>query len=1426
MAPTLKSCNHCHKEGLQGRKGLLKHYVVCPATSQRQALAMQTYQAGISVSGSSDGQSQDAAVPDFEMGEPEPLVPQHPQVPELPTRRTRAGRIVRPTLKVRQAYAPPALPPRLPSPQPATDEDPPLVRQWIKTMPNADGRYKIFPNRPTHDPDASITLADIDHRARTNGRSVQGPAALPPWFPFRDKHVAKFMEWHHLGSGNHSNMSTNTLAAIIGSAGFDPTSFINFDVSRENRRLDGMVKLMLGESEVDTAAWRSAAVKISLPATKIRRPEKDAPVFEVQNVKYRSFIDVTKEFFQGPDFVDAHLTPYIHCQDPNVDPSPLQPNFDPLDVPLDVAGFPSIPQGHFAVYQEVYESRKMLSEHIAVRRDPTQPNIETVIAALMLYSDATHLANFGSASLWPAYLQFGNLSKYKRASPSLGTMHHLIYFPTNAFSVLAEHSFSVFQILAPDLMHEVELGTWKALFTHLLRILEALDSTQVAELDARFRQISSFGCGTIRKFHNNVSEMKKLAARDFEDILQCILSVLEGLFTDPDAAPGSPNHEKIVLDLVYIFQMWHALAKSRFHHELSNSFFHEVTRELGKASRYFRDITCEAYRTRTFELAAEHAMGDYPEWIKTMGTSDSYSTQTGELHHKKAKGMYGKTNKRDFERQLAGKDHQHRALQLVIKNIRLAEAQIVAAPMNTAEIESEDDDDSNMDRYTMARQGRSLDLRAWSQDHRGDPATANFIRLLRVHLLARLYGYDYNGDEHQFRDDELASVLFKGEKMYEHERLRVNFKTYDNQVDEDIISTRHHPDFMVYSQEDDEDDDHPFWYGRALGIYHILVYHTGSESKLSGPKRMDFLHVRWFGREGDHLSGWKHRRLPKIGFLEPNDGAGPSAFGFIDPAVILRAVHLIPAFSLGKTDRYLTKSIAHIFEGDENKDWVCYYVNIFVDRDMAWRFLPFGHGRLKRSSQLPSIEPTEDYNHAPDNDAPETVPESYTLDDLPDSGSDDDMQGRDDGSENDDIGSEGSDSQDEVESDLEDLDTPVYVIRLLTTADVQPSHSFVFLPPLMAQALIFGDLFAELDTVVGSAPSGKRGKSKRFSIAMQSGRTQLALLAKLSLRTFDFTKDIGQVLSVGAEDQWGMAFHGGAPDWTQAGSALGTETAEAQSKSLREADTHHLKPKLWILFDDPNHIFDPPLDLKLKSARGVHHSMLLPLFIGAEMSLRASGAWVPPEDPFDSPLYAALPPDERRYRIGLDLLTNEEVVYQLINGEIDVDETMLPLHLYKDYKYDREDVWDGLCRSTALLRVIRSLLLGDEHTDRVPSKTPQNCSAATLGIKHVTPGLVVYACVQLRVMMSCSAWDNNLEDGCFDYDAYASMLRGAFYLPTSEGYTTNEAELSQWGSDTLAFIQSHVFGGALPTRHSDANRRHQHCKFNALAVMRARAHPH
>lgn len=56
----------------------------------------------------------------------------------------------------------------------------------------------------------------------------------------------------------------------------------------------------------------------------------------------------------------------------------------------------------------------------------------------------------------------------------------------NAFSdCLAPMGFNIFKTLLPDEMHEIALGIWRSLFTHLLRILMAEDEALIIELDKR-----------------------------------------------------------------------------------------------------------------------------------------------------------------------------------------------------------------------------------------------------------------------------------------------------------------------------------------------------------------------------------------------------------------------------------------------------------------------------------------------------------------------------------------------------------------------------------------------------------------------------------------------------------------------------------------------------------------------------------------------------------------------------------------------------------------------------------------------------------------------------------------------------------------------------------------------------------------------------
>ena len=62
----------------------------------------------------------------------------------------------------------------------------------------------------------------------------------------------------------------------------------------------------------------------------------------------------------------------------------------------------------------------------------------------------------------------------------------LIRYYQNAFSSkLAPFGFNMFSTLVVDLMHEVELGVWKAIFIHLLRILDCQNKGLTHELDRR-----------------------------------------------------------------------------------------------------------------------------------------------------------------------------------------------------------------------------------------------------------------------------------------------------------------------------------------------------------------------------------------------------------------------------------------------------------------------------------------------------------------------------------------------------------------------------------------------------------------------------------------------------------------------------------------------------------------------------------------------------------------------------------------------------------------------------------------------------------------------------------------------------------------------------------------------------------------------------
>ncbi|EGO29065.1 hypothetical protein SERLADRAFT_433077 [Serpula lacrymans var. lacrymans S7.9] len=83
------------------------------------------------------------------------------------------------------------------------------------------------------------------------------------------------------------------------------------------------------------------------------------------------------------------------------------------------------------IISELYTSDAMINEHEAIKSQAHADDckLETVVAAIILWSDSTHLASLGNALLWPIYLFLGNQSKYTRNKLSAFAAHHLAYIP-------------------------------------------------------------------------------------------------------------------------------------------------------------------------------------------------------------------------------------------------------------------------------------------------------------------------------------------------------------------------------------------------------------------------------------------------------------------------------------------------------------------------------------------------------------------------------------------------------------------------------------------------------------------------------------------------------------------------------------------------------------------------------------------------------------------------------------------------------------------------------------------------------------------------------------------------------------------------------------------------------------------------------------
>ncbi|TEB23585.1 hypothetical protein FA13DRAFT_1571092, partial [Coprinellus micaceus] len=1020
------------------------------------------------------------------------------------------------------------------------------ISQWRKSRPNGFGLYKLYwslEERP-HDPDLFLSNLDLDQEddqedgqvsqdvlpSRSSSESLQGER-LNPYYPFPNWTAKLWAE--------------------------------------------------------DGASWKAASVTVDVPFNSASASPGPKP-FTFENFRFRPLVPIILSKLQ-----DKSAMEHFHV------------------VPSEIWWDRGRGRDHVRVHGELYHSNAFLDAYREVQTlSPAkqEDHLPRFVVALMFASDETHLTSFGDAQLWPAYMHFGNDSKYRRAKTSLKLFEEVAFFqklpdsfvdwylqrsekktipdellrhvrrelfqaqwdvllddeflrayehglavdcgdgvrrrfypriltygadypermkvvgvrsmgefpcarclvsvadipqmgtatdhdirvsrrrvddnirknaihqargliygknyavdadkvedllkPTslvpskNAFSErLSSHGLDVYDIPAVDILHEVEIGVWKSLFIHLLRLLEAIPGTgQGSVLNSRFRQIPAFGRDTIRRFRHDVSAMKQLGARDFEDLLQCAPAAFEGLFP--------PGHDDRVQDLLFTLALWHALAKLRMHTDSSLELLDSWTSLLGEAARTFVKLTCSQFRTQELKSEYEarkrkearasrkgagtqeggkqlrgpgdglpregkyllsslsprpipgpllleylgpmvrtiaelclsfavilnttihfpgrkargwslstpkyHSLGDVVSYIKRNGTTDSYSTQLSERYHRFPKSRYRRTNKKGVSRQIS----RIQTRQARIKRLR---NQIYPSPDEGPPLQV---GMGNTGYFVGKSQNQPVNISHFLRLNGHDPAVENFLVKLKVHLFPRIVAalireVSLNPENYPDRCSEMLaalssepserdidSIYFHSDTMYRHNVLQVQYTTYDCRPDFDTINPNtSRKDFMCHSLPAQELSSRPeasgpqpggssrYVYGRVLGIFHANVVYGGSGSLDYRRRRFDFLWVRWYTPLSDEEGG-SSLRLDRLKLAPMSES---DSWGFLDPSEILRGAHIIPRFAKGKAHEKVS-SQGRIFSkaAQEQLDWEEYYINRFVDRDMAMRF----HGEM------------------------------------------------------------------------------------------------------------------------------------------------------------------------------------------------------------------------------------------------------------------------------------------------------------------------------------------------------------------------------------------------------------------------------------------------------------------------------------------------
>ena len=250
---------------------------------------------------------------------------------------------------------------------------------------------------------------------RQENPATQGQLTVEPQIthPFRNDAYFEMMKTTVLAPSSKTPRGSDDIVEKIIDRRLNDKDLVGYKSETQLKVLDKYSRT----SPIAGGPWRSASVKVKMPrkgaANKKDKlaptTERNAPEIEVHGIQHRSLVDlIISKVQQSSTSKPFTGTPFTEWWCPPQSTKPIR------------------------IYGEAYSSDvaiKLYEDIKKVPPPPDHPNIQSVVVLVMLGSDATHLADFGTASLWPVYVFFGNESKYETSKQSQSPAYHLAYLP-------------------------------------------------------------------------------------------------------------------------------------------------------------------------------------------------------------------------------------------------------------------------------------------------------------------------------------------------------------------------------------------------------------------------------------------------------------------------------------------------------------------------------------------------------------------------------------------------------------------------------------------------------------------------------------------------------------------------------------------------------------------------------------------------------------------------------------------------------------------------------------------------------------------------------------------------------------------------------------------------------------------------------------